>query len=296
MAFDPNEYMSAPAVPESDEELRRREQEQQAAQPRREEGGFNPDSYLASPIPREEEQSTSISTAPADLAVGVPTALYQFAGEHPKTTALATDIALAALPQTNIPLLKQAQQVAKAPWKIAQGAVDAANTFTESRNIQSLSQLEHIANQYIKRGEAVPADIQRTLSAMHNKVAGPMPATAPVTGPAVPSAPMAQVAEAAPRVAAVAPESIPAQMQRFAAQKVLGPLAEGAQAILNHPIVNNPVTRFVASKPVQGAMLALHSSDLGPPVPTRGVYKGMEINPNTGRTWTPQELAAINGK
>jgi hypothetical protein len=118
-----------------------------------------------------------------------------------------------------------------------------------------------------------------------------------VTGPAIPRATM--VAEAAPRVAAVAPEAIeniPQQIQRFAAQKVLGPLAEGAQTVLNHPLINNPVTRFIASKPVQGAVLAMHSSDLGPPVPTRGVYKGMEINPNTGRPWTREELAAINGK
>ena len=85
-------------------------------------------------------------------------------------------------------------------------------------------------------------------------------------------------------------------MQRFAAQKVLGPLGEFGQAVLRNPIINNPVTRFVASKPVQGALLAIQpgnsGQNYGAHFPTVGPMRGSEINPNTGRPWTQQELQA----
>jgi hypothetical protein len=41
-----------------------------------------------------------------------------------------------------------------------------------------------------------------------------------------------------------------------------------------------------------GAMT--YSAPLGPQVPMQGPYRGMEINPMSGRPWTPQELAQIN--
>jgi len=41
------------------------------------------------------------------------------------------------------------------------------------------------------------------------------------------------------------------------------------------------------------AAFALQPSSLGPPVPQSGPYKGMEMNPNTGRPWTRQELEAL---
>jgi hypothetical protein len=41
------------------------------------------------------------------------------------------------------------------------------------------------------------------------------------------------------------------------------------------------------------ASLALYPSSLGPPVPQSGPYRGMEMNPNTGRPWTRQELEAL---
>jgi hypothetical protein len=41
-----------------------------------------------------------------------------------------------------------------------------------------------------------------------------------------------------------------------------------------------------------GAMT--YSAPLGPPVPTKGPYRGMEINPMSGRPWRPEELAQIN--
>ena len=41
------------------------------------------------------------------------------------------------------------------------------------------------------------------------------------------------------------------------------------------------------------AAFALQPSSLGPPVPQSGPYRGMEMNPNTGRPWTRQELEAL---
>ena len=43
-----------------------------------------------------------------------------------------------------------------------------------------------------------------------------------------------------------------------------------------------------------GIGAATYSAPLGPPVPTKGPYRGMEINPMSGRPWRPEELAQIN--
>jgi hypothetical protein len=43
-----------------------------------------------------------------------------------------------------------------------------------------------------------------------------------------------------------------------------------------------------------GIGAATYSAPLGPPVPNQGPYRGMEINPMTGRAWRPEELAQIN--
>jgi hypothetical protein len=43
-----------------------------------------------------------------------------------------------------------------------------------------------------------------------------------------------------------------------------------------------------------GIGAATYSAPLGPPVPNKGPYRGMEINPMTGRAWRPEELAQIN--
>lgn len=42
-----------------------------------------------------------------------------------------------------------------------------------------------------------------------------------------------------------------------------------------------------------GVAFAGQPGNLGPPVPQSGQYRGMEINPNTGRPWTRQELEAL---
>ena len=62
-------------------------------------------------------------------------------------------------------------------------------------------------------------------------------------------------------------------IQELAAKKVLGNMVRGAG--------------------VGGAALT-YSPPLGPKVPMQGQYKGMEINPNTGRPWTQQEIGYLN--
>ena len=54
--------------------------------------------------------------------------------------------------------------------------------------------------------------------------------------------------------------------------------------------------RILGSAPVMGAQLALTPSSTGPVVPSKGPLRGSEINPNTGRGWTQQELAAYESR
>ena len=43
-----------------------------------------------------------------------------------------------------------------------------------------------------------------------------------------------------------------------------------------------------------GAGLALHTSELGPTVPSAGPQRGNEINTDTGQPWTPEQLKRYN--
>ena len=69
------------------------------------------------------EESPSIGTQIGGGAQMVAEAI----GQHPKLASAAAELGLAALPQTNIPVLKQAQQLAKAPINIATSAANALN-------------------------------------------------------------------------------------------------------------------------------------------------------------------------
>jgi hypothetical protein len=203
---------------------------------------------------------------------------YDIAAANPKTTALAADLAAAALPQTNLPVLKQAQQIAKAPFTIARGALDAADAYTASNNAKALAQVEHQIRMY---GGNAPQELQRAAEALRSRVAGPIPTaptpavpTGPIaTGPVAPAAtPTAPIAQAAENVAARAPSMLDkttAMIRQLAANKVVQTLGKG----------------------MTGLQLATYSQELGPQTPQVGRMKGMEINPITGRPWTQQQLA-----
>lgn len=102
----------------------------------------------------------------------------------------------------------------------------------------------------------------------------PMPTTpGPVAPTAVPSAPAAPAAPAQP-TAMQRGMDYARQMQKIAADKVM----QNAGTI---------------GKAGIGAAAALTPGNIGQryPFPTTGRFAGQEINPMTGRPWTPQELA-----
>ena len=103
-----------------------------------------------------------------------------------------------------------------------------------------------------------------------NPIGGNAPlATAP--GPVAPAAPAPTMAPAAaPAQAAEASllDKTSAMIRQLAASKVLQNVAKGGVGL--------------------GA--AMYSPSTGPAVPSTGRMKGMEINPVTGRPWTPEQI------
>jgi hypothetical protein len=102
---------------------------------------------------------------------------------------------------------------------------------------------------------------------------------APSVQPVAPGAtPMAQGAQMAEQAAVRAPsilDKTTSMIRQLAANKVMQGLAKGANVL-------------------GAAQLAAYSPELGPPVPQVGRMRGMEINPMTGRPWTPEQLRAYN--
>jgi hypothetical protein len=113
----------------------------------------------------------------------------------------------------------------------------------------------------------------------------------------VPQARMALPVAASPMAAT--PATPPAQSNNWMAKAVqmakqAGPIVEqytgrAAQAMA-------PVARVAGamSPYITAAQGLTYSKGLGPAVPSAGPYRGMEINPQTGRGWTPEELNAAN--
>ena len=100
------------------------------------------------------------------------------------------------------------------------------------------------------------------------------------------SQPMPQAASAKPTMSPQAQQFL----QQRAAQSVPGPVAP-------QPTMTQSVQRMAFDKLKQlgpragAAMFALTPGELGPKVPQSGPFRGMEINPQTGRPFTEQELA-----
>jgi hypothetical protein len=91
---------------------------------------------------------------------------------------------------------------------------------------------------------------------------------------------------------------VASKMRQFAANKVmpgLGAVGEAAGSALGTAgRALAPVARVAAGPIGTGLQAMFHSGSTGPQVPQQGPYRGMEINPHSGRPWTPQELALIN--
>jgi hypothetical protein len=135
-------------------------------------------------------------------------------------------------------------------------------------------------------------------AAAEARAAAPAPTTSPILDArGQPIRPMAAPVAAPPMAAPAA--TPPAQSNNWMAKAVqmakqAGPIVEqytgrAAQAMA-------PVARVAGamSPYITAAQGLTYSKGLGPAVPSAGPYRGMEINPQTGRGWTPEELNAAN--
>jgi hypothetical protein len=122
---------------------------------------------------------------------------------------------------------------------------------------------------------------------------------APTTVAAPPVAPPVAPPAAPPAAPAAAQQSgimqrgmdYARQMQRVAADKVM----QGARAVAPYAESAAGAARSIAPAAIGlTAALMPGNANQNYPVPQKGPYRGMEINPNTRRPWTAQELAQIN--
>ena len=231
------------------------------------------------PVNKGPVAPTSLMDQAGDVATNVVGGLQtagEFAVENPKTAAAITELGLAALPQSvasKIPLVNQASQLAKLPFKAIPAGIEAANAYSGSKNAQALAQMEHQIRQYAKAGQPVPQQLQQAVDAMRSRVAGPVaPAGAPVSAPVKP--PVAAPTQAAPSMAN--------RVQAAAAQRISNLPAMGEML---------GAAGRVAGRILGPASLALQTTDLGPKTPQTGRMRGSEINPLTGRPWTPEQIA-----
>lgn len=111
---------------------------------------------------------------------------------------------------------------------------------------------------------------------------------------------MIQPGPVAPTSPTAAPQIInPATGQPFAAAPAAAPAQAAPQTMLDK--TTQMMKQIAANKVLQNtlrlggaAAFAAQPSDLGPQVPQKGQFRGMEINPMTRRPWTREELAALN--
>lgn len=137
-------------------------------------------------------------------------------------------------------------------------------------------------------------NVLQTPEAQLNAARGPVAPTGgaptapgPVAPQGVPTQPTAQAAD------------LTSKIRQFAAEKVLKPAQQMAtqagQNIAQAGRAAAPYLPAVAKAGVGlGALLTPGNVGQNYPFPTSGPMRGMEINPQTGRPWTPEELAAYN--
>jgi hypothetical protein len=168
---------------------------------------------------------------------------------------------------------------------VAKRGFDAMKAASEARTLQAQAQMATAQGLQQRAEQRLAAQAARAAPAtpqILNASGQPMRAPGPV---------MPTTAVSTPTPAAPAPAAQPSmmqrgmdyarQMQKIAAEKVM----QGARAAA-------PVAR--AAAPAAAGLSALvMPSNVGQqyPFPTSGPYRGQEINPMTGRPWTPQELA-----
>lgn len=285
MAFDPDTYSQSDVRPVDPEELKR----QQAAEASKgKSGGFDPDAYLASPV--EQAPKQEIPTSAGDLAVGVPAAAAGFVGDHWKEIGGLSAVAGGAY---------KANRVANAYIKGKEAETGALNqrTATQADQASANRELQRQRMEERMARNAPPAEPVKP-SPILDAQGRPM---SPAQGPVAPEAPGAR-----PGVTRLPSGTMPPQ------PAIGGPAAaEGSNFIENiskkylpaagraiGSAMDTPIGRAVGtgarvlgSAPVMGAQLALTPGSTGPAVPSVGRLRGSEINPLSGRPWTPNEIA-----
>lgn len=128
---------------------------------------------------------------------------------------------------------------------------------------------------------------------------------APIPGPVapqgMPAAAPAQVAQAVEQPNVIQRGmDMASKVRQAAAQRIAGfapQVAEAAGTVGRTvaPALGAAGRALSAANPyITAAQGLTYSKNLGPDVPMKGPYRGMEINPNTGRPWSKPELDLIN--
>jgi len=105
----------------------------------------------------------------------------------------------------------------------------------------------------------------------------------PTATAGVPTAPVAPVAPPPTPVAQAAEQGLVNRVKQTAASRITGLMPSMGEVLGG--------AGRLAGRVLGPAALALESKDLGPPTPTVGRMKGMEINPLTRAPWTREQLA-----
>lgn len=192
-----------------------------------------------------EQAGNFVTQTAIPVAYGLGKAAADVATQNP---TLATVGAAAAFPKiaAKVPVLGPAMEMGR-------GAIDAMNAFSESKNLSSLSQLEHQARQYMKMGQQVPEGLQRSIDSLRTKVAGPVSApVAPAAAPAAAPAQQGMLSRAGQALGRVGGAIAPAMEMAGPTSMFLMPYMQAAQEqakIRQNPnmpgLENNPYAQVV---------------------------------------------------
>jgi len=240
--------------------------------------------YLASSPPPTASASAAGSSEPPSVSLEVPaTAPADVAPEPTWMERGAT--ALKAI----------------APDNLTDLATKAAEGLLAYKGIQAWKQ----SSQAAQARAAADALTEQGRSARFN-AKNMVPEAAPAPAPAAAAPAPAAAAPAAARAPGLVQQGMDMarKIQQMAFEKVMqggravAPYAQAAgEGLVSAGQAVAPYARAAAAPVAVGLTAALMPGNAGGAqmmVPQKGPYRGMEINPMTGRPWTAQELAVIN--
>ena len=286
MAFDPNQYIQPvdPNAPAPADLAQDQIPTTPAASPSgvAPGGAFDPDAYLNAPVaqPGGEQPGVAGGAGEAgpsamDYAIGIPSAAWNIVKNHPLETGAAIG-------------LWKANKIANTWMDKARMETQATNARTTAMNAQTAQKAATEARVAQRPG----------FGGTPPEPTGPKiinPATGqPFTQPAPGATPGAAPAPA-PGTAAAAPEGENIISRSSALWEKYGrPMSQTLGRMAESPLgrAAGGALKILGSAPVQGALLATHSENLGPQVPTKGPYAYSEVGPRG--PWTPAELQQYN--